>query len=402
MSAKKIERQDVITTGLAMFSMFFGAGNVVFPLKLGIDAGVYALYTMAGFLITAVASPFIGLSSMILYDGDYKKFFYRLGPLPGSFLIALIVSLIGPFAGIPRCVALSHTTISMFAPDISIFWFSIFSGVAIFLFSIRESKIIDALGRVLSPLLLICLAIIIGKGLFGGPPALVPQESALVFFLRGLYGGYQTMDLLAAMFFSSVVLVILKRSLLVRDAKENALIAQMTLKAGMIGATLLALVYGGLCLVASRWSSQIIGIAHDQAMGAISYVILGMVGGVIASTAVALACLTTAITLATVFSEYLHQDLLNRRVPYGTCLLTTIVISIIFANQGFEWIIMHVWPILKLCYPALVVLALMNILYKLAGFKPVKIPVLLTFLGTLGVMYGEYVFGCVSVIVGRF
>lgn len=400
MLTRKISWSDVVTTGLAMFSMFFGAGNVVFPLKLGIEAGGYGLYAFIGFAITAIASPFIGLASMVLYDGDYKKFFYRLGAATGSILIVLIVCLIGPLAAIPRCIALSHTTISMFAPDISIFWFSMFSGFAIFLFSIKESRIIDVLGRVLSPFLLVSLAIIIIKGFFGSPPLVWPDQGALAFFCHGLYGGYQTMDLLAAMFFSSVVLVLLKRSLNARDAHDNKRIALATLQSGMIGGFLLAVVYGGLCIVASLWSGMLQDVPYDMTMGVISYNILGSFGGLIASICVALACLTTAITLATVFSEYVHQEIFSRRLPYSVCLLGTVLISVIFANQGFDWIIFYVWPILKLCYPALIVLAIVNILYKLTGFRWVKVPVFLAFIGTIIVMYGEFALQTIGVMMG--
>lgn len=380
-------RWHIITAGLAMFSMFFGAANVVFPLMLGFESGALVWYAITGFTLTAVASPFVGLVSMVLYQGDYKKFFFRLGRLPGMFFIVLIVSLIGPFAGIPRCIALSYTTIALSLPNISLFWFSLFFALGIFALSVRESKIIDVLGKVLSPLLLCSLLLIVVRGLWGVGAYVVPDVTPGRLFLESLYSGYQTMDLLAAMFFSSVVLVLLNRVLRMEGVHDGALVRYITFRAGLVGACLLGLVYSGLSLVAARWSAVLAIGSVDESLGALSAFLLGDIGGFLAGVTVVLACLTTAITLATVFSTFLHAELCMRSVSYTTCLVITILVSVFFANQGFAWIITHVWPILKICYPALVMLACMNILYKTIGFSMVKIPVFVTLCITGIVMF---------------
>src|SRR3984893_3016927 len=100
-------KSNTIATGLVMFTMFFGAGNVVFPLALGQYAQDKNFYAILGLLITAVGVPFLGLIAMTLFNGDYKSFFDRIGKIPGFIVAAVILGLIGPFGAIPRCVALS-------------------------------------------------------------------------------------------------------------------------------------------------------------------------------------------------------------------------------------------------------------------------------------------------------
>ena len=139
--------------------MFFGAGNVVFPLVLGRYAGDKNLYAVTGFLITAVGVPFLGLLAMVLFNGDYKKFFTRLGKAPGMFVITLLMALIGPLGAIPRCVALSHSTIKSFLPGTSLFTFSFIACIVLYLFAMKKGRVIDILGRVLSPLLIVFLTV---------------------------------------------------------------------------------------------------------------------------------------------------------------------------------------------------------------------------------------------------
>ena len=120
------KRLHVISVGLAMFSMFFGAGNVVFPLIVGTIAQDKSHFALLGLVLTAVGVPFLGLFAMTLFDGCYRKFFERLGRWPGFFIILIIMGLIGPFGAIPRCITLSYSTLKMFVGDMSLPIFSFF------------------------------------------------------------------------------------------------------------------------------------------------------------------------------------------------------------------------------------------------------------------------------------
>lgn len=362
-----------------MFSMLFGAGNIVFPLALGQFAQDKNFFAILGLLITAVGVPFLGLIGMTLFEGDYKKFFNRLGKVPGFVIAAIILALIGPFGAIPRCIALSYSTAQIYLPDISLSFFSLISCLVIFMFTVRRARIIDLLGYVLTPLLLISLIIIIVKGLATAPetPTAIHQEWSV--FIKGLKDGYQTMDLLGAFFFCSVVLVCLKKDVAMTDPHHAKKTLNLTLKASCIGASLLALVYVGFSYVAASYSQSLAGISPDALITAITLQVLGSYAGIVVCLAVTLACLTTAIALSSVFAEFLHKDICHRKIKYPHALLITLAIAFGVSTLDFNGIAHLLAPVLQLFYPALIVLSLLNILYKIYGFQPIKIPVLLVF-----------------------
>ena len=374
----------VITSGFAMFSMFFGAGNVVFPLALGKHAQDQNIYAILGLLLTAVAVPFLGLFAMTLYNGDYKTFFSRMGSKTGFIISLAIMGLIGPFGAIPRCIALSHATSQLFFPSISIEIFSLISCLIIFLFTFRRTSIMDILGNILTPFLLLSLGIIIVKGFIYSPSAAeLPDPSLLVFF-EGLKEGYQTMDLLGAFFFSSVIIVGLKSHFQDDGLSPNKNLLPVTLWSILVGAILLSLVYIGFSFVSSFNSTSLAAIPQDQMIGALAIQILGPEAGIVACAAVSLACLTTAIALASVSAEFIHEDLSLNQIPYTLGLIITLIISYFISTLNFTGIVKILGPILEICYPALIVLTLLNIAHKLWNVQIIRTPVFIAFALSLG------------------
>lgn len=366
------KKSNTISTGLAMFSMFFGAGNVVFPLALGQQSQNNTIFAILGLLITAVLVPFMGLVSVTLFDGNYKHFFERIGKTPGFLVSLCIMALIGPLGALPRCIALSYSTLQLYFPDMSIFVFSLVSCLIIFTFTFKKNSILDVLGYVLTPVLLLSLGFIIVKGLIVSPKMPIADDAQLDAFFKGLKDGYQTMDLIGAFFFSSVVLSCLKTDNI--KEKDDRLIIKMTLKASMIGAFLLSLVYVGFSFVAAFHSESLGGIDQDKLIGTIAIHVLGPLAGVAACTAVALACLTTAIALAAVFAEFIHIDIAKNKIGYIPSLIGTLVVAYFVSTLNFMGIAKLLLPVLQICYPALITLSFLNILFKLYHFKPVKIP----------------------------
>lgn len=379
---KHTKKSTIVATGLAMFSMFFGAGNVVFPLALGQMAQDSNLYAILGMLITAVGVPFMGLIAMSLFDGDYKKFFNRIGVVPGFLVALVIMGLIGPFGAIPRCVALSYSTAKSFMPNVSLETFSILACALIFLFTFRKNTILEILGYVLTPVLIGSLAIIIIMGLYMAEAQPIGSLNRFEIFLTGLKDGYQTMDLLGAFFFSSVIIAGLKETLPPGEATPKSLIFT-ALKASCIGAFLLGASYIGFSYVASYHSLSLSGVPSDELISKISQEVLGPYASIVASIAVAFACLTTAIALSAVFAEYIHYDITLGKVGYIPSLILTLVIAYFVSTLNFMGIAAFLLPILQICYPALIMLCLCNIAYKLYGFNMVKLPVAITFVATL-------------------
>ena len=369
-----------------MFSMFFGAGNVVFPLGLGQYAKDHNFYAILGLLITAVGVPFMGLIAITLFNGDYKKFFERIGTVPGFIVTAIILGLIGPFGAIPRCIVLSYATMKPYLPDaFSLPWFSLISCAIIFIFTINRRSIVDLLGYILTPMLLASLAIIIIKG-FISSPSLVPSEfNKLSVFLKGIKEGYQTMDLLAAFFFSSIVIDCLKKDIDTTNHKNYSRVIFLSLKASMIGAFLLAIIYVGFSFVAAFYSPILEGIPQGELPGAIAIQVLGPQVAIAVQVAVVLACLTTVIALSAIFAEFVHRDVCHNKIGYGLSLIITLFIAFFVSTLNFTGIANFLEPILQVCYPALIVLCVVNILYKLYHFTWVKTPVFLTFFVWFGV-----------------
>jgi len=158
---KKLFQSDILAIGLAIFSMFFGAGNLMYPIKVGINSGSKIFFGMSGFLITSIILPLLGLVAMILFEGNYKNFFGRLGKIPGTFLLTSCILIIGPLIGIPRIVTLSYTMMSPFIPNMSLYLFTLLFLGFTFICTYKESKIVNLLGKYISPALLISLLIII-------------------------------------------------------------------------------------------------------------------------------------------------------------------------------------------------------------------------------------------------
>lgn len=382
---------QIWTTGVAMFSMFFGAGNVVFSLGIGQYAQDLTIYAVLGLLLTAVIVPFMGIMAMALYDGDYNAFFNRMGKKTGFLIILAIMGLIGPFGALPRCIALSYSTTNLFIPSLSIEWFSFASCVAIFLFTIRKNNVLDVIGRYLSPFLLGSLTIIIIVGLWIADTLPVSDLNRFSVFIEGLKDGYQTMDLLGAFFFSSVIVIGLRSHLGLdtklgegRESKEQY--KQMvihTLKASFVGATLLALIYVGFAFVAAYHSNIHAEASKDQLIGLIAIATLGQYAGVVASFAVALVCITTAIALAAVTADFIEEDLSFGKIPYWLALVITLIASYFVSILNFDGIAKILVPILVIAYPSLILLSVLNILHKLYGVKVVKTPVAALFLLSL-------------------
>jgi LIVCS family branched-chain amino acid:cation transporter len=384
------QRLSFILTGFAIFAMFFGAGNVVFPLAIGQFAGTDVDFAVLGLLLTGILLPLSGLVAMILFNSDYYEFFYRLGKWPGLFLILMILALIGPFAGIPRTITLSYSTLSLTWVKLPEWQFYTAFCVVTLLLAYRRDAILTILGKFLTPILLFCLAAVITKGVFTAPVAAIdPNTTHIQMFVSGFITGYNTMDLLAALFFSTVVLAGLHAKLSDDQGKvEHNQILKYLLKACAVAGLLLLVVYGGFCLIAAKHAFSLQGIPADELLGALSLNMLGDYAGPLANGVVSIACLTTAVTLTSVFAEFLsHHFYGDADKMYKPFVIVTVLTAFAMSFLGFVRIIELIFPIIAACYPMLVVLAFCNIAYKLWGFQWVKLPVLVSFLATVLIQY---------------
>lgn len=371
-------KSESLAIGLAMFSMFFGAGNIIFPLAVGQYAGEHNFYAIAGLILTAAILPIVGVIAMILFDGNTQQFFGRLGKIPGFIVALMTISLLGPLGSTPRCIALSYVTLQESFSGLSPILFSGLSCGLIFLFTIRKNHILTLLGWVLTPALLISLIAIILTGLFTSPETKNIADSDANMFLHGLKEGYNTMDLLAAFFFSSTILNIL-RVRFNSDKGETACYIKTALQASAIGALLLAIIYIGFSYLAALHGGDLTHAGKDLLLSAITMKIAGTHAGTLVCLTIALACLTTAIALISAFTDFVQKEVFQDKVSYEAILIASLLLTFFVSTFEFTGISSFLGPILQICYPGLIVLTLLNIAYRLKEFKPIKVPVFIAF-----------------------
>lgn len=378
------------STGIAIFSMFFGSGNVVFPLLLGQLTGEQIPWALIGMTITAVGAPLMGLLGSLLFEGDCKAFFYRIGAIPGLLIVIFILGLLGPFGVMPRCFIVAYGAIKSYFPHLSLFMFSQITGVITLILLAKRDFIIPVLGYVLSPLLIVTLIIIIVVAIFQMGPLPTTDHTAWSAFLEGLLVGYDTMDLFASIIFSVAIWMLLKEKLNLNTSHEiKAKLVPTYIVASLIGGGALGIIYLGLCLGAAMHHHALVGVPPEQALTSLAIFLLGPKLAIVANIAIALACLTTVMSLAVAVVDVIHVELMNTklgaRIPfsYGWMMLGTMVITVIFSTLGFTAIMGILHPIMEVCYPALIVLTVCNILYKLYGFPWVKVPFYGTLLGMM-------------------
>lgn len=370
---KQLLKSDSLSIGLAIFSMFFGAGNIIFPLALGLQSGDKNHYAVFGLILTAAIMPIAGVIAMILYQGSTREFFGRLGRIPGFLLAFLTISLLGPLGSTPRCIALSYTTLNTAFPFLSFTAFSAFSCVIIFALSLKKNHILTLLGWVLTPFLLLSLLTIIGLGFFTPSQIQSTDQSALKVFCNGLNEGYNTMDLLAAFFFSTMILNIL------RMRSQDTCIKTTAYRASLIGTILLGLVYIGFSYLAAFHGYELAALNKDELLAAITLKIAGSHGGFLVCLAISLACLTTAIALISSFADFIQNEFFDGKNYYQPILAGSLLATFIISTLEFNGISKFLGPILEMSYPGLIVLTILNILHRTIGLKVIKRPVFFTF-----------------------
>jgi len=358
----------IVSTGLAMFSMFFGSGNLVFPLLVGqLSQGHYILAAI-GILLTGVLVPFLGILAMLLFDGDSKSFFTRLGNKATFWAPLIALSLMGPFGVLARCITVAHGAFRLLIPETPLWVFSLGSCAVIFALTLRKNRIVPVLGSVLTPLLLAALAAIAVFSLIGADLPVASTEGAWASFKHGIFQGYQTMDLLAAFFFSAFVIKHLRSS-------DTVSSLPVFFRASLVGAGLLSAIYCVLVLLGAMHADALVSVPPQEMLGKVAQIALGPWAAPLVATAAILACLTTAIVLASLFADFLKKEICKDKLSLPLSMATTLLIAFCISTLDFQGIMRILGPILEFTYPALIVLTVTSIFHKLWGLKIIRTPV---------------------------
>ena len=346
--------KDVIVFGFALFAMFFGAGNLIFPPYLGIITGPEWLTGFAGFTFADAGLALLAVMATAKYDGDIIALFRRAGGKLAIVLGCADILCIGPFLAIPRTGATTYEMgiMPLLGNTIPIAVFAAIFFIITYVLTIKPSKVVDIVGRVLTPALLIALAVIIVKGVVSplGPVVDEPMIEGVV--AEGIAQGYQTMDAFAAIALASVLIVSLNE----KGYTETSDKLKAILKAGALACVGLALVYGGLCYLGATVSTfNDVNAVQTQVIVNITQGLLGNVGKTVLAVAVALACLTTSIGLTSATGQY-FANLTKGKISYGKIVLAVCIFSACMASIGVGAIIKFASPILSIVYPPTIVL----------------------------------------------
>lgn len=354
------KNKDIIITGFALFAMFFGAGNLIFPPYLGVITGDKFLVGFLGFIIADVGLSLLAILAAAKTDGDTEKVFGRAGKLFAVILGSAIMICLGPLLAIPRTAATTFEMgVSPIVPGFnSVLFSTIFFAITLAL-TIKPSKVVDIIGSYLTPALLVCLLVIIAIGIIN-PIGSLNEASIQNVFNEGILQGYQTLDALGAICLSAVLI----KSLVQKGYKEEKDRVGILLKSGFIAAIGLAVVYGGLTYLGATVSSVYDStVSQSTLIVAITIALLGTPGKIILSLIVTLACLTTAIGLTSATAEY-FSTLTKNKLKYEHIVIAVCIFSLAISTLGVGAIIKISAPILSLIYPATIVLVMMTIFKK--------------------------------------
>ena len=355
----------VLPIGLMLFSFFFGAGNLIFPPALGQLAGDNLPAAIFGFCFSGVGLPLMGILAMaILNSDDPNELASPMSPAFGKAITILCALTIGPFFAIPRTCAVSFDTgILLLLPPgyetVGLALYSVFFFGLTYFLSVNPSKIVDNIGKIMSPLLLLCLGILITCVIIDPMGSLQPANGVYknVPFFKGFQEGYNTMDLLCTMLYGAATL----KAIQSQGITEQKQLTKMCIYAGIIAAICLALIYGALAYAGAS-STAVFGIVSNggQLLNMISVHYMGFPGQVVLALIIFFACITTSIGLTTSISSYFHE-LSGKQVLYQRFCLYICLFSLVVANFGLNNIIKFSIPVICMLYPIVIAIVILNV-----------------------------------------
>lgn len=350
---------DLIVVGFALFSMFLGAGNLIFPPYLGLHAGETWLPALIGFLLTGVGLPLMTVYATLRSGGTIMTLARYVGRPFGRLLGLIVVLSIGPMFAIPRTAATTYEVgIATIVPSVPIEVSSIGFFVIVWALTINRSKVVDRLGKYLTPFLLLTLFAIVVAAVINpiGTPGAAAEPAYN--FAGGFTEGYQTMDALAASMFAGVAL----SNIVARGYNNREEQLSMSIRCGVIAAVLLGLVYCGLTYGGAGATGAFpADIDRSALLIGMTSGLLGSIGAYCLSIAVILACLTTAIGLTVTTGEYFNE-LSGGKLSYKLVVTLTVIAALLISVLGVTTIINLAVPFLNMVYPVLMALVICNCL----------------------------------------
>ena len=363
-------KQRILVAG-TLFGMFFGAGNLIFPVHLGQLAGWNVIPAMVGFIITAVGIPILGVAAIGNTHSDgLQALSSKVGKGYGYVFTCLLYLTIGPFFAIPRCATTSFTTgvqpmLGSIPEGAALLVFSLIFFALVLFFSLRPAGITVWIGKIINPLFLIFLAVLVISALCapGAPISVVEPDGAYHdgALFSGFIEGYGTMDAIAGLAFGIVVIDIIRTMGVTNDAD----VAKDVLRSGILTGILMAVIYVATILMGAQ-SRGLFDISANGgiALAQISGHYLGSAGSIILALTITLACLKTSIGLVTSCADAFSR-MFPKLLSYKVWAVIFSVFSFGVSNFGLSKLIEYSLPVLMFLYPLAITLILLALCGKL-------------------------------------
>ena len=360
---EKLSFSSYFVIGVMLFALFFGAGNLIFPASFGQNAGTNLWPAVIGFLITGTGLPFLGILAMGFSGSrNLQELASRVHPVYAVIFTSLLYLTIGPFFATPRTGAVAYDIgIAPFVGDdfakTGLFIFTlVFFGITVWL-SLNPSKIVDRVGKILSPGIIVLLAVLLitvivkPMGSFEAPQDAYSSGA----FMKGFTEGYNTMDALASLVFGIIVINAI-RGMGITSKKA---ILSATMKSGIVATIFLSIIYVGIAYLGAT-STEKFGLfdTGGPVLSSASSYYFGTFGAIMLAAIIILACLTTSIGLITACGEYFNT--LFPKISYKVFVLFFSLLSFTIANFGLANIINYSIPVLMFLYPLAITLMLLT------------------------------------------
>lgn len=370
---RKLSFNQTLLVGSLLFGLYFGAGNLIFPIELGQNSGTNLYKVVLGFIISGVGLPILGVVASAISKNDSL---FEMGKTVSDkfayFFTTALYLTIGPFFAIPRTSTVAFEV--GIAPNISedkiklfLFIFSLIFFLAVLAFALKPGKVMDNIGKILTPTFLILLSVLVIFAIIKPMGALAKNQPTEIYqknpLFKGILDGYNTMDALASLAFAIIIISSI-RKLGVKDSNQ---IAKETLKSGVICLIAMSTVYISLSFMSSS-SVNIMKLGNNggRILSNISFYYLGNFGKILLAAIVIVACLKTAIGLIIACSEIFIQMYPNT-LSYKAYAVVFTLISFLIANLGLQKIISLSIPVLMYLYPLAIVLIFLSLAYPIIG-----------------------------------
>ncbi|RNC88026.1 MAG: branched-chain amino acid transport system II carrier protein [Winogradskyella sp.] len=360
-----IKRKELLVTSFALFSLFFGAGNLLLPPLLGYNAGENWLLVCIGFMITAVLIPILGIVAHSKLQGTMYDFGKKVAPWFSS-IYCIIVYMISIAIPSPRTASATHEIAIHPSFGTSPLLTSTIYFVLVLVFVLNRSKILNLIGKFLTPFIVIMLlaVIVIGLSSSGFTTGNSVFETPMV---SGILEGYQTFDAIGAVVVGAVIIVSLNFDNMQVSKFESK--RKLIRKSGVIAGSGLFIIYAGLIAVGAYFGSEInvdTTLSNDMQranlLRGISIAALGTLGNAVLSVLISLACFTTAVGIVAGTADYFKGLFGNSQMVYTITAIVGCLAGIGVGQLDFHSIIVIAYPILLFIYPITIILIILNVL----------------------------------------